>query len=114
MVLLWKAVVVLALVLTGAGSAWQIQDWRYGKLLADRASFLRTVVLPVLMLLQTLQPLQRFQSVATSSESTLPTRTQGHRPMRRMFWRQSRSTDLAYSRSRWGCRSVSPLSSSSS
>ncbi|PIF53494.1 bacteriophage Rz lysis protein [Pseudomonas sp. 29] len=33
----WKLVGVLALVLIGAGSAWQFQDWRYGKQLAEQA-----------------------------------------------------------------------------
>ncbi|MDZ3826348.1 lysis system i-spanin subunit Rz [Pseudomonas monsensis] len=33
----WRAVGQLALVLIGAGSAWQFQDWRYGKQLADQA-----------------------------------------------------------------------------
>ena len=33
----WKAVGALALVLVGAGSAWQFQDWRYGSQLAEQA-----------------------------------------------------------------------------
>ncbi|MBB3239127.1 hypothetical protein FHW68_000599 [Pseudomonas sp. Tn43] len=33
----WKAIGALALVLIGAGSAWQFQDWRYGKQLAEQA-----------------------------------------------------------------------------
>ena len=33
----WKAICALALVLIGAGSAWQFQDWRYGKQLAEQA-----------------------------------------------------------------------------
>jgi hypothetical protein len=33
----WKAVGVLALVLAGFGCAWQFQDWRYGKQLAEQA-----------------------------------------------------------------------------
>ncbi|QBX41453.1 lysis protein [Pseudomonas fluorescens] len=33
----WKTVVALGLVLIGAGSAWQFQDWRYGKQLAEQA-----------------------------------------------------------------------------
>ena len=37
MVVPWKAVGVLALVLIGAGSAWQFQDWRYGKQLAEQS-----------------------------------------------------------------------------
>ncbi|MFJ2527133.1 lysis system i-spanin subunit Rz [Pseudomonas helmanticensis] len=37
MVIPWKAVGVLALVLAGFGSAWQFQDWRFGKQLADQA-----------------------------------------------------------------------------
>ena len=37
MVVPWKLIGVLALVLTGAGSAWQFQDWRYGKQLAEQA-----------------------------------------------------------------------------
>jgi hypothetical protein len=37
MTILWKTVGVLALVLAGAGSAWQFQDWRYGKQLAEQA-----------------------------------------------------------------------------
>ncbi|PTS95836.1 lysis system i-spanin subunit Rz [Pseudomonas sp. HMWF006] len=37
MVVPWKAVGVLALVLIGAGSAWQFQDWRYGGQLAEQA-----------------------------------------------------------------------------
>ncbi|MGS0546585.1 lysis protein [Pseudomonas sp. Y5-11] len=36
MVVPWKAVGLLALVLIGAGSAWQFQDWRYGKQLAEQ------------------------------------------------------------------------------
>ncbi|GGK52826.1 lysis system i-spanin subunit Rz [Pseudomonas koreensis] len=32
----WKAVGALALVLLGAGSAWQLQDWRYGAQLAEQ------------------------------------------------------------------------------
>ncbi|BBP71107.1 lysis protein [Pseudomonas sp. Seg1] len=32
-----KLVGVLALVLIGAGSAWQFQDWRYGRQLAEQA-----------------------------------------------------------------------------
>ncbi|MFW9086988.1 DUF2514 domain-containing protein [Pseudomonas sp. P2758] len=35
MVVPWKAVGAIALVLIGAGSAWQFQDWRYGKQLAE-------------------------------------------------------------------------------
>ena len=37
MVVLWKAVGAVVLVLIGAGSAWQLQDWRYGKQLAEQA-----------------------------------------------------------------------------
>ena len=37
MVVPWKAVGALALALIGAGSAWQFQDWRYGKQLAEQA-----------------------------------------------------------------------------
>ena len=37
MVVPWKAVGVLALVLIGAGSAWQFQDWRHGKQLAEQS-----------------------------------------------------------------------------
>ena len=33
----WKAVGLLVLVLIGAASAWQCQDWRYGKQLAEQA-----------------------------------------------------------------------------
>jgi hypothetical protein len=33
----WKVVGALALVLLGAGSAWQCQDWRYGAQLAKQA-----------------------------------------------------------------------------
>ncbi|WP_065259050.1 lysis system i-spanin subunit Rz [Pseudomonas bananamidigenes] len=34
---LWRAAGVLALVLIGAACAWQFQDWRYGKQLAEQA-----------------------------------------------------------------------------
>ncbi|MFJ2539413.1 lysis system i-spanin subunit Rz [Pseudomonas sp. NPDC087614] len=37
MVVPWKLIGVLALVLAGFGSAWQFQDWRYGKQLAQQA-----------------------------------------------------------------------------
>ncbi|RON90338.1 lysis system i-spanin subunit Rz [Pseudomonas fluorescens] len=37
MVVPWKAVGAMALVLIGAGSAWQFQDWRYGRQLAEQA-----------------------------------------------------------------------------
>ena len=37
MVVPWKAVGALALVLVGAGSAWQFQGWRYGKQLAEQS-----------------------------------------------------------------------------
>jgi hypothetical protein len=37
MVVPWKAVGLLALVLIGAGSAWQFQEWRYGRQLAEQA-----------------------------------------------------------------------------
>ncbi len=37
MVVPWKAVGMAVLVLIGAGSAWQFQDWRYGKQLAEQA-----------------------------------------------------------------------------
>ena len=37
MVVPWKVIGVLGLVLAGFGSAWQFQDWRYGKQLADQA-----------------------------------------------------------------------------
>ncbi len=37
MVVPWKAVGVLAIVLVGFGSAWQFQDWRYEKQLAEQA-----------------------------------------------------------------------------
>jgi hypothetical protein len=37
MVVPWKTVRALALVLIGAGSTWQFQDWRYGKQLAEQA-----------------------------------------------------------------------------
>ena len=33
----WKTVGAMALVLIGAGCAWQFQDWRYGKQLAEQA-----------------------------------------------------------------------------
>ncbi|WP_223483711.1 lysis system i-spanin subunit Rz [Pseudomonas sp. EL_65y_Pfl2_R96] len=33
----WKAVGALVLVLIGAGSTWHLQDWRYGKQLAEQA-----------------------------------------------------------------------------
>ena len=33
----WRLIGMLALVLIGAGSAWQFQDWRYGKQLSDQA-----------------------------------------------------------------------------
>lgn len=37
MVVPWKALGVLVLVLIGAGSAWQFQDWRYGRQLAEQS-----------------------------------------------------------------------------
>ncbi|WP_339539080.1 lysis system i-spanin subunit Rz [Pseudomonas sp. RA_15y_Pfl2_54] len=37
MVFPWKLIGLLALVLAGFGSAWQFQDWRYGKQLAEQA-----------------------------------------------------------------------------
>jgi hypothetical protein len=37
MALPWTVVGALALVLAGFGSAWQFQDWRYGKQLAEEA-----------------------------------------------------------------------------
>ncbi|WDR35318.1 lysis protein [Pseudomonas serboccidentalis] len=37
MVVPWKTVGAVVLVLIGAGSAWQFQDWRYGKQLAQQA-----------------------------------------------------------------------------
>jgi len=37
MIVPWKAVRAVALVLIGAGSTWQFQDWRYGKQLAYQA-----------------------------------------------------------------------------
>ena len=37
MVVPWKTVGAMMLVLIGAGSAWQFQDWRYGKQLAQQA-----------------------------------------------------------------------------
>jgi len=37
MVVPWKTVGALALVMIGVGSAWQFQDWRYGKQLAEQA-----------------------------------------------------------------------------
>ncbi|ANH98920.1 lysozyme [Pseudomonas koreensis] len=37
MVVPWKTVGVLVLVLIGAGSAWQFQEWRYGRQLAEQA-----------------------------------------------------------------------------
>ncbi|MCR8932778.1 MULTISPECIES: lysis protein [unclassified Pseudomonas] len=33
----WRLIGVLALVLAGFGSAWQFQDWRYGRQLAEQA-----------------------------------------------------------------------------
>ncbi|WP_438301700.1 lysis system i-spanin subunit Rz [Pseudomonas sp. NMS19W] len=33
----WKLIGALALLLIGAGSAWQFQDWRYGEKLAEQA-----------------------------------------------------------------------------
>ncbi|WP_095118696.1 lysis system i-spanin subunit Rz [Pseudomonas sp. Irchel s3f10] len=36
MVVPWKTVGAVVLVLIGAGSAWQFQDWRYGKQLAEQ------------------------------------------------------------------------------
>ena len=37
MVVPWKAVGALVLVLAGAGGAWQLQDWRYERQLAEQA-----------------------------------------------------------------------------
>ncbi|MGS0546016.1 lysis system i-spanin subunit Rz [Pseudomonas parakoreensis] len=37
MVVPWKAVGAMALVLIGGAGAWQFQDWRYGKQLAEQA-----------------------------------------------------------------------------
>jgi hypothetical protein len=37
MVAPWKTLGVLALVLAGFGSAWQFQDWRYGRQVAEQA-----------------------------------------------------------------------------
>lgn len=37
MVVPWKVVGAVVLVLIGAGSAWQLQDWRYGKQLAEQS-----------------------------------------------------------------------------
>jgi hypothetical protein len=36
MVVPWKLIGVLVIVLAGFGSAWQFQDWRYGKQLAEQ------------------------------------------------------------------------------
>ncbi len=33
----WRLIGALALVLIGAGSAWQFQDWRYGRQLSEQA-----------------------------------------------------------------------------
>jgi hypothetical protein len=33
----WRLICVLALVLAGFGGAWQLQDWRYGKQLAEQS-----------------------------------------------------------------------------
>ncbi|WP_192560932.1 lysis system i-spanin subunit Rz [Pseudomonas allokribbensis] len=33
----WKTIGALVLVFAGAGGAWQLQDWRYGKQLAEQA-----------------------------------------------------------------------------
>jgi len=37
MVVPWRVIGAAALVLLGAGSAWQFQDWRYGRQLAEQA-----------------------------------------------------------------------------
>ena len=37
MIVPWRLIGVLVLVLAGFGSAWQFQDWRYGKQLAEQA-----------------------------------------------------------------------------
>lgn len=37
MVVPWKAMGALALVMIGASSAWQFQDWHYGRQLAEQA-----------------------------------------------------------------------------
>jgi len=37
MVVPWRMIGAAALVLLGAGSAWQFQDWRYGRQLAEQA-----------------------------------------------------------------------------
>ena len=37
MVVPWKALGLLVLALAGFGSAWQVQDWRYGRQLAEQA-----------------------------------------------------------------------------
>jgi len=37
MVVPWRTMGAVALVLIGAGSAWQFQDWRYARQLADQA-----------------------------------------------------------------------------
>jgi len=37
MVVPWRVIGAAALVLLGAGSAWQFQDWRYGKQLAEQS-----------------------------------------------------------------------------
>ncbi|WP_159245105.1 lysis system i-spanin subunit Rz [Pseudomonas koreensis] len=35
----WRLIGVVVLVLVGFGSAWQFQDWRYGRQLAEQARF---------------------------------------------------------------------------
>lgn len=38
MIIPWRAIGLIALVLAGFGSAWQVQGWRYGKQIADIAT----------------------------------------------------------------------------
>jgi hypothetical protein len=73
---LWRAAGVLVLVLIGAASAWQFQDWRYGKQLADQARLQTETLNQLTMAAATAQ--QAEQDKRLVLEQRLSTSEQSH------------------------------------
>ena len=68
MVVPWKTVGAVVLVLIGAGSAWQFQDWRYGEHLAEQARLHAETINQMTQVAATAQQAEQDKRLATEQQ----------------------------------------------